>query len=671
MSAPGFLAVGGVELVNNARTIAYMQRGLGGSVFETVTGAPCPDLMQEAFPLATCPGGYGDMLETDPMTAGRMRDMLGGSTYAGFTYNPIADAFDGAGLNLVNARYLLQPRPAQFTAPSFLWDAWARIEIISDWASGQDSIQVVRYSESATSPGNPGFTGAVGSFDGLGAMLVRNGADYSLQAYIVWGGGLNDNTNLFLQRNIQAGGSTFPLPVPGVYWLRVSTLSQTVLQASLYGNDQTAPPIFQSRVTDMMNDAAVAGLALSGLTPQSVFLSPGYPSIGSASFSGTRTTPLATRGRVLDFQADAVCTPTGELYPSDGLWPADDLYPNLYGEFHDPGTDNAPWVDADRPESYGFLGLLVDSISGLDATSSRSMDPAADGIGGILGPESLDPRDVTVKGWLIADGCSAMEYARRWLGDTLSGHLCSGCDAAYVDVRTTCGDDKAGDFYTNRWRIYDVGLAAIETDTADQSTDCCYVTPVTFKLSAADPYLYGPQLTAVAATLLNGDGQDASPVPFESWLFNAETPVCTTVVDQGLGIDAAIFTFYGGASGIEGGVVYPSLGAYPADGLYPNDCLYPSAGATQWTDGCPFAFTFSIGPGETFVVDNARRRLVWGLADGTQLDGAPRMMLNPGDVIQWIDTCAGASIDACAVAYAACTCDETASVLIQTQHRER
>jgi hypothetical protein len=327
-------------------------------------------------------------------------------------------------------------------------------------------------------------------------------------------------------------------------------------------------------------------------------------------------------------------------------------------------------VDADRPESYGYLGLFVDSIDGLDATSTRSMDSAADGIGGILGPESLDPRDVTVKGWLIADGCSSMEYARRWFADQLSGRLCSGCDSSYIDVRTTCGDDAAGDFYTNRWRIYDVGLTSIVTDV-DGTLDCCYVTPISFKLAAADPYLYGPQVAAVASTLLNSDGADAVLVPFESWLFGAETPVCTTVTDQGIGVDAAIFTFSGGTTGIEGGVVYPGLGAYPSDSLWPNDCLYPADGSTQWTDTCPFAFTFAVGPGETFIVDNARRLLQWILSDGTVLDGAPKMKLNPGDVIQWIDTCAGASIDACAVAYASCTCDETAAVSVATQHRER
>jgi hypothetical protein len=114
------------------------------------------------------------------------------------------------------------------------------------------------------------------------------------------------------------------------------------------------------------------------------------------------------------------------------------------------------------------------------------------------------------------------------------------------------------------------------------------------------------------------------------------------------------------------------MGLYPSEALWPGDCVYPADGATQWSnDDCPFAFTFAIGPGEQFIINGPRRELTWILADGTVLDGSPKMMVTSGDVIEWIDTCAGASIDACAVAAALCTCDDTATVQIQTQHRER
>lgn len=653
MSAPGFLAVSGVELVNNARTLAYLSRGLGGPVFETVTGTPCPDLIQEAWPLAgtICPATSSeDDLATDPLGSTYLG--IAGAAPAGWVYS------SNAGGELTKTTTALSAIvPASEVVNQFDWDVTLTFDYTVAFGA-LDTLWIGRglHIADATYP-----TLGEGIFGGL---QVNAGQMVPYVRILPPGtGGVGTAA--------ASPGSGFTPVLGNRYWLRASIRGRSVITVSIYSGD---PENGSQPMTTWQTDASVtlaAQLIGLGVDPTTV-LSQGGVGLMYQGFANGQTVP-PVGFKFKELQSIPICTgrsALADLFPEDGLWPADDLYPAMYGEFHDPGTDQAPWVDADRPESYGFLGILVDSIDGLDATSNRSMDSAADGVGGILGPENLDPRDIIVKGWLIADGCSSMEYARRWLGDTLSGHLCSGCDAAYVDVRTTCGDDDFGDFYTNRWRIYDVGLASLDTDVADQSVDCCYVTPVTFKLVAADPYLYGPQVVVQGATLLNADGQEAPPIPFESWLFNQETPVCVSVVDQGIGIDAAIFTFYGGTSGIEAGVVYPSLGTYPADSLYPDDCLFPSDGSTQWGD-CPFAFTFSIGPGESFVVDNSRRLLQWILPDGTILNGAPKMNLNAGDVIQWIDTCAGASIDACAVAYAACTCDETATVSVATQHRER
>jgi hypothetical protein len=201
--------------------------------------------------------------------------------------------------------------------------------------------------------------------------------------------------------------------------------------------------------------------------------------------------------------------------------------------------------------------------------------------------------------------------------------------------------------------------------------DCDFVTPVQFSITCGDPFLYGPRVF-VTSLQVNPTGGDATPVPFESWLFGQPSPVCITVADQGIGIDAPIFMFSGAVSGFEGGMAYASMGTYPSESLWPGDCVYPSDGSQQWSnDACPYAFTFSLGPSEAFEIDNSRRRLTRYLADGTTIDGSPSLKIAAGEVIQWLDTCSGVSQDVCASAFAGCTCDDSAVVTIYTQHRER
>lgn len=358
--------------------------------------------------------------------------------------------------------------------------------------------------------------------------------------------------------------------------------------------------------------------------------------------------------------------PPGTSYPSGGAYPGPNVYPALYGVFVNPGVDHAPWFDAAVPASGDYLGLIIGDLKGFDTTETRTMSGNASGVGGILGPATMAPRQLEVEGWVIASSPAGMQYARRWLAESLAGRLCPGCEGGYVDVLPTCNGDA-----DDLWRMYDAGLTSLVFDLSDGES-CDYVTPVSFTIGVADPYLYRLPVLEVAETLLNADGSDTTPVPFEEWLFGAETPVCIDVAGPDVGITAPVFVFDGGVSGIESALVYTEVGHYPGASVFPGACVYPADGDPQWDMSvCPFAFSLSIGPGETFVLDNSRRRLDWYLPDGTALNGAQQLNLTAGQTIQWIDTCDGEDLTACAVAFAGCTCDDTASVTIYSQHRER
>jgi len=644
VSAPGFLAVGGVEVANNARTVAYMQRGLAGPWFQAVTAQACPDLTLEAYPLAVCAAASSDQFYADPRSGFRVPTTGAAPTSSSLLWDA-SGWIEGVGQTTTVGGGLVIPN--QGSVPLRIK---ANVDFLVAAPAGGRSIEVAR-------PINVGTANV--AWYGLG--LRWNGSNWLLCT-----------TGRTLAANSGLGNNvTVASTLLGSYWLEV-VFSATGFVGRLWSGDPDLPgsSVIGSLTYGYSSLATGTWYTDMGVTEQASFGAVTEAGI----FSFTGGFPLGSEVVISELGWSVPCTQSAlaDLFPADTLWPADDLYPGLYGEFHDPGTDNAPWVDTDRPEGYGFLGLLIQDIKGLDTTSDRSVDAAADGIGGILGPETLAARVITVDGTLVASDCSAMEYARRWLAETLADALCDGCDLSFVDVRTTCGDDPLGDFNTNRWRLVNVGLTGMTTDTSGGEM-CCFVTPVTFELTAGDPYLYGPAVPAVAATTLNPGASDSSTVPFETWYFGGgATSVCTTVVDQGQGIDAPIFTFTGGATGIEAGFAYPSVGLYPSDAIWPSDATIPGDGTLQETAGvAPFAFDFSIGPSETFVVNCATRTLQWTLADGTILDGAPKLNLAAGEVVQWIDTCAGASIDACAAAFAGCSCDDTPTVTIQTQHRER
>lgn len=386
---------------------------------------------------------------------------------------------------------------------------------------------------------------------------------------------------------------------------------------------------------------------------------PGYLSVnGTEVANNARTVAYLQLGLAgPEFQATTMtpCTTLLDLaFPGTG--------PQV---FVSPAVDGAPWYDPAVPASADYLGLLILEMEGLDITSGRDMTAAVGGVGSILGPAVLDGRTMAVSGWVLSASCAGMEYGRRWLGEALAGALCDDCEGDYADVLLTCGDDDS-----EPWRMWDVGLSSF-TLQPDDSPACCFVREVRFTMLAADPYLYRPAVSEGPPVVLNPGGADDPLIPFEDWLFGVETQTCVSLTDLLVGDDAAIFTFHGGTGGIEGGLSFADLGDYPSPAIFPGSCTPPCSGPTQWTMGvCPFAFTFSIGPGETFVIDNSRQLLSWYLSDGTLLDGASRMNMAPGDVIQWLDTC-DAALDVCASIWSNCSADATATVEIATQHRER
>jgi hypothetical protein len=92
--------------------------------------------------------------------------------------------------------------------------------------------------------------------------------------------------------------------------------------------------------------------------------------------------------------------------------------------YRTPLLDEAPWVDHDDPDTYGFVGAFPLSVSGLtDSTRTASVvENSIDG-GAIVGRRRR-AKEVRVTALLMGDTEAALAAGKRWLAAVLDG----GCD---------------------------------------------------------------------------------------------------------------------------------------------------------------------------------------------------------------------------------------------------
>lgn len=181
---------------------------------------------------------------------------------------------------------------------------------------------------------------------------------------------------------------------------------------------------------------------------------------------------------------------------------------------HDPYTtpaaDNAPWYDADIPESGQVAGFYIRAIDGLGDTATRRVDELARN-GGIVGARRRSSRQVQMTIQAVAASECAMSYAMGWLAKVLRGSECSPVDPLVTDAvgvgcasetlcMLTCCPLVPEDVPKYLTSLYRVGLtegpivvSRSHESTFDVGDECGLVicdAEVTF--TAGDPGWYSP-----------------------------------------------------------------------------------------------------------------------------------------------------------------------------------
>lgn len=182
------------------------------------------------------------------------------------------------------------------------------------------------------------------------------------------------------------------------------------------------------------------------------------------------------------------CPPLHWLIPDDGGNPEPATYTN-------PVSDQAPWFDADIPESGKFLGFLISDVTMNSVVSRTATTRVSSSGGGVLGPIRNKERrfDFTV----LLFGCNetALEYGMRFLIDSLGSSGCDdGCTLCDAEFRDSCPavDGSLTSLNTGRWILKNVGLVGEGPtwDTPPVEGMQCNVRRVKFSIASEYPWKF-------------------------------------------------------------------------------------------------------------------------------------------------------------------------------------
>lgn len=168
----------------------------------------------------------------------------------------------------------------------------------------------------------------------------------------------------------------------------------------------------------------------------------------------------------------------GSIYSTDGgaswapmpigLLTLSAASPGIPGEFVSPAADDAPWYDPQVPESADVLGVFIEEARLSTPWSREARDRLK---GSSLSPGRLRGRELTISGWLYTRSEAATAYGRQWLFEALAGSGCEeGCDLPDAEIYTHC--QRAGGSSGAR-ALKRVGLTAFDPEIEPEYPRSC------------------------------------------------------------------------------------------------------------------------------------------------------------------------------------------------------
>lgn len=199
----------------------------------------------------------------------------------------------------------------------------------------------------------------------------------------------------------------------------------------------------------------------------------------------------------------------------DGSPPIIDLCscPDDDAVFVDPITDNVCWYDPQVPESAEFLGLVINKITGLRAsTFTREV---IDGFleGSVLQRPHKRGRSFGFEAFILSTSCEGRDYGLEWLrklleeDDCPSVNTCASCAGRELTIRKFCSTDDPADDGLHVWQSAGLvdGIVPIEPDTRKLQS-CCTLTGITFTMQSESPFSYSQTAMQICDLTADPDG---------------------------------------------------------------------------------------------------------------------------------------------------------------------
>jgi hypothetical protein len=337
--------------------------------------------------------------------------------------------------------------------------------------------------------------------------------------------------------------------------------------------------------------------------------------------------------------------------------------------YTNPVTDQAPWYDADIPESAQFLGFMIEDVKQDTAVSGRTFSTRLSSSGGgTIGPVRNKERRLDFTVLMFACNEPAMEYGFRFLNDMLMSPGCDdGCTLCDAEYRESCPavDGSAESLDQGRWILKNVG-AVIGPVWGDNplSGSACNIRRVQFTLVSELPWKFKcpvPVCTDVALAGYPADGVDC--VNWSDILCGKQEVSCTASEPLIIGETGLIIEVQAGDIDLQHIEIAVRPDPY---GYEANEGTRP-AGYVR-TEPCDLIYLPAIPANSRLVYDTSIEEIKVVLPGGGEVDGTIYVATDEGNppsfpTLRCGDFCISVSVSECSVV-------GTPTVSISSVHRE-